>query len=106
MSPGLVKLGHDAGGTEAGFGLCRRLRKYVLQLSPAIVAVRCLRANVGPPEVRSREVTKEGGYEADAAAFGRTHERMSSARDETFTRLLWRGTRRRSSPVLSLRAGK
>ncbi|CAN0188560.1 unnamed protein product [Scytosiphon promiscuus] len=48
---GLVKLGHDAGRTEAGFGLCRRLKKHVLQLSPAVVAVRCLRANAGPPEV-------------------------------------------------------
>ncbi|CAM9449076.1 unnamed protein product [Hapterophycus canaliculatus] len=48
---GLVKMGHDAGGTEAGFSLCRRLRKHVLQLSPAVVAVRCLRANIGPPEV-------------------------------------------------------
>lgn len=48
---GLVKLGTTAGGTEAGFGLCRRLRLFVLQLSPAVVAVRCLRGNVGPPEV-------------------------------------------------------
>lgn len=50
---GLVKLGATAGGTEAGFDLCRRLRLFVLQLSPAVVAVRCLRGNVGPSEVRS-----------------------------------------------------
>lgn len=62
MSPGLVKLGHDAGGTEAGFGLRRKLRTYVLQLSPAVVAVRCLRANIGPPEVRSREATAQTRY--------------------------------------------
>lgn len=49
---GFVKLGATTGGAEAGFGLCRRLRLFVLQLSPAIVAVRCLRRNVGPPEVR------------------------------------------------------
>ncbi|CAM9535261.1 unnamed protein product [Ectocarpus sp. 12 AP-2014] len=48
---GLVQLGHDAGHSEAGFGLCRRLRLFVLQLSPAVVAVRCLRASVGPPEI-------------------------------------------------------
>eukprot|EP00903_Cladosiphon_okamuranus_P006046 g5963.t1 len=47
---GLVKLGAIAGGTEAGFSLCRRLRLFVLQLSPAVVVVRCLRGNIGPPE--------------------------------------------------------
>lgn len=49
---GLVKLGHDVGGTEAGFSLCRRLRLFALHLSPAVVAVRCLQASVGPPEVK------------------------------------------------------
>ena len=48
---GLVKLGATVGRTEAGFGLVRKLRLFVLQLSPAVVAVRCLRGNVGPPEV-------------------------------------------------------
>ena len=48
---GLVKLGAAAGGTEAGFSLCRRLRLFVLQLSPAVVTVRCLRGSVGAPEV-------------------------------------------------------
>ncbi|CAM9833331.1 unnamed protein product [Ectocarpus fasciculatus] len=48
---GLVQLGRDAGHSEAGFSLCRRLRLFVLQLSPAVVAVRCLRASVGPPEI-------------------------------------------------------
>ncbi|CAM9314056.1 unnamed protein product [Pylaiella littoralis] len=47
---GLVKLGRDVGGTEAGFGLCRRLRLFVLHLAPAVVAVRCLQASIGPPE--------------------------------------------------------
>lgn len=51
MPPPKVQLGHDAGHSEAGFGLCLRLRLFVLQLSPAVVAVRCLRASVGPSEV-------------------------------------------------------
>ena len=49
---GLVKLNAAAAGTEAGFALCRKLRLFVLQLSPAVVAVRCLRGKIGPPEVR------------------------------------------------------
>lgn len=48
---GLVKLGRGAGGTEAGFNLCRRLQRHVLQLSPAVVVVRCLLESIGSPEV-------------------------------------------------------
>lgn len=48
---GLVKLEHGIGGTEAGFGLCRRLQLFVLHLSPAVVAVHCLQKSVGHSEV-------------------------------------------------------
>ncbi len=53
---GLVKLNASAAVTEAGFDLCRRLRLFVLQLSPAVVAVRCLRGKVGPQEVRQPQI--------------------------------------------------
>ncbi|CAM9846328.1 unnamed protein product, partial [Laminaria digitata] len=48
---GLVKLGRGAAGTDAGPGLCRGLQRHVLRLSPAVVAVRCLRANIGHQEI-------------------------------------------------------
>lgn len=50
---GVVKLGRGAGSTEAGFDLCRRLQHHVLLMSPVVVAVGCIRANIGPPEVNN-----------------------------------------------------
>lgn len=48
---GLVTLGRGAAGAAAGPGLHRRLQQHVLRLSPAVVVVRCLRANIGHEQV-------------------------------------------------------
>lgn len=53
---GLLKLGRGAGGTEAGFDICRGVQRHILKLSPAVVVARCLRAEIGQPEVRLRRV--------------------------------------------------
>lgn len=48
---GLVKLGRRAAGAEAGPGLRRGIQRHVLRLSPAVVVVRYLRANIGHEQV-------------------------------------------------------
>ena len=48
---GLVTLGRGAAVAEAGPGLCHGLQRHVLRLSPAVVVVRCLRANIGDQQV-------------------------------------------------------
>lgn len=62
---GFVKLGRSVGGTEAGFDLTRRLQRHILLMSPAVVVVRCIRENIGQPEVcrdgRSRRDKGQGG---------------------------------------------
>lgn len=48
---GLVKLGRGAASADAGPALRRGVQRHVLRLSPAVVIVRCLRANIGHEQV-------------------------------------------------------